>query len=146
MTWKISLSATGQRTVNVRKQDTMKQRVTWILVLAGFSVALLAFPPQEEDANVDEVEALLPDDDGDGKMLVMVYCTGCHSAAETKHNIAGRKGSDLATWTDLVNRMVIVRKAPIPREDIKAIVDYLAKYFGPPLSESSTVGPKNSRL
>jgi len=146
MTWKISLSATGQRTVNVRKQDTMKQRVTWILVLAGFSVALLAFPPQEEDANVDELEALLPDDDGDGKMLVMVYCTGCHSAAETKHNIAGRKGSDLATWTDLVNRMVIVRKAPIPREDIKAIVDYLAKHFGPPLSESSAVGPKNSRL
>lgn len=146
MTWKISLSATGQRTVNVRKQDTMKQRVTWILVLAGFSVALLAFPPQEEDANVDELEALLPDDDGDGKMLVMVYCTGCHSAAETKHNIAGRKGSDLATWTDLVNRMVIVRKAPIPREDIKAIVDYLAKHFGPPLSDSSAVGPKNSRL
>ena len=124
----------------------MKQRVTWILVLAGFSVALLAFPPQEEDANVDELEALLPDDDGDGKMLVMVYCTGCHSAAETKHNIAGRKGSDLATWTDLVNRMVIVRKAPIPPEDIKAIVDYLAKHFGPPLSESSAVGPKNSRL
>ena len=124
----------------------MKQRVTWILVLAGFSVALLAFPPQEEDANVDELEALLPDDDGDGKMLVMVYCTGCHSAAETKHNIAGRKGSDLATWTDLVNRMVIVRKAPIPREDIKAIVDYLAKHFGPPLSDSSEVGPKNSRL
>ena len=124
----------------------MKQRVTWILVLAGFSVALLAFPPQEEDANVDELEALLPDDDGDGKMLVMVYCTGCHSAAETKHNIAGRKGSDLATWTDLVNRMVIVRKAPIPREDIKAIVDYLATHFGPPLSDSSAVGPENSRL
>ncbi len=123
----------------------MKRRVTLTLVMAGFSAALLAFPPQVEDANVDELEALLPNDDGDGKMLVMVYCTGCHSAAETKHNIAGRKGSDKGTWADLVNRMVIVRKAPIPREDIKAIVDYLAKHFGPPLPSSSEAGPKNSQ-
>ncbi len=123
----------------------MKRRVTLTLVIAGFSVALLAFPPQVEDADVNELEALLPDDDGDGKMLVMVYCTGCHSAAETKHNIAGRKGSDKGTWADLVNRMVTVRKAPIPREDIKVIVDYLAKHFGPPLPSSSEAGSENSQ-
>ena len=123
----------------------MKQRVTWTLVIAGFSVALLAFPTQVEDADIDELEALLPNDDGDGKMLVMVYCTGCHSAAETSHNISGRKGSQKGTWADLVNRMVIVRKAPIPREDITVIVDYLGKYFGPPRPASSEVGPNNSQ-
>ena len=123
----------------------MKRRVTLTLVMAGFSVALFASPPQVEDANVDELEALLPNDGGDGKMLVMVYCTGCHSAAETKHNIASRKESDKGTWADLVNRMVIVRKAPIPPEDIKAIVDYLAKHFGSQRPDSSEAGPKNSQ-
>ena len=123
----------------------MKQRVTWTLVIAGFSVALSAFPTQVEDADIDELEALLPNDDGDGKMLVMVYCTGCHSAAETRHNIAGRKGSQKGTWADLVNRMVIVRKAPIPREDITVIVDYLGRHFGPPRPASSEVGPNNSQ-
>ncbi len=123
----------------------MKRRVTLTLVIAGFSVALLAFSPQVEDTDVDELEALLPDDDGDGKMLVMVYCTGCHSAAETKHNIAGRKGSNKGTWGDLVNRMVTVRKAPIPREDIKVIVDYLARHFGPPLPSSGEAGPKDNQ-
>ena len=121
----------------------MKRRVTLTLLLAGFSAALLAFSPQVEDANFDELEALLPNDGGDGKMLVMVYCTGCHSAAETKHNIAGRKGSDQGTWADLVNRMVTVRKAPIPHEDIKVIVDYLAKHFGPERPASSEMGLKN---
>jgi hypothetical protein len=101
--------------------------------------------PQVKDADVDELEALLPNDDGDGKMLVMVYCTGCHSAAETKHNIAGRKGGNKGTWADLVDRMVIVRKAPIPREDIKAIVDYLARHFGPPLPSSGEGGPEDSQ-
>ena len=123
----------------------MKRSVMLPLVVASFSVALLAFSPQAEDADINDLEALLPDDDGDGKMLVMVYCTGCHSAAETKHNIAGRDGSDKGTWADLVNRMVIVRKAPIPREDITVIVDYLTKYFGPPLPASGEVGSRNSQ-
>ena len=51
----------------------MKRRVTLTLVIASFSVALLAFSPQVEDTDFDGLEALLPDDDGDGKMLVMVY-------------------------------------------------------------------------
>jgi len=33
----------------------------------------------------------------------------------------------------------------LPREDIKAIVDYLAKHFGPPLPSSSEADSKNSQ-
>ncbi|BBP05961.1 hypothetical protein TPL01_22510 [Sulfuriferula plumbiphila] len=59
--------------------------------------------------------------------LVANNCAVCHSTDYIQMNsvFLDRKG-----WEGEVNKMVNVMHAPINRDDIPKIVDYLVKYYG----------------
>jgi mono/diheme cytochrome c family protein len=65
--------------------------------------------------------------DGESKQLVQANCVACHSLDYIPMNspFLDRKG-----WEATVNKMVKVMGAPIPSEELPAIVDYLAKNYG----------------
>ena len=76
----------------------------------------------------EELSTFLPDDEG--KVLLTVYCRGCHSATQIRQNLALRAGGNESYWNALVQRMVTVWNAPIAEEDVVPIVTYLSKHFG----------------
>jgi mono/diheme cytochrome c family protein len=81
-------------------------------------------------ANPDEeLSTFLPNDEG--KVLLTVYCRGCHSATQIRQNLAQRAGGNENYWNALVQRMITVWNAPIAEEDVAPIVTYLSKHFGP---------------
>jgi len=84
--------------------------------------------------NNQPLDALLPD--GEGKELVVDYCTRCHSTERIRQVIVDGEGGDEVFWRALVDQMVRVFNAPIASHDIDPIIAYLAKNFGP-----SAVGP-----
>lgn len=100
---------------------------------------------QEQVDDYDELEAFLPGDD-DAKILLMIECTQCHSAAATKQRIAARSGRNLTFWTTLVRRMNTTWNGKIPDEDIDAITAYLAKYFGPSSKDNAGKSEKKPSL
>jgi len=65
--------------------------------------------------------------DGPGRDLVAGNCAVCHSTDYIQMNsvFLDRKG-----WEAEVNKMVNVMHAPINKDDIPKIVDYLAKNYG----------------
>ncbi len=76
----------------------------------------------------EELNTFLPDDEG--KVLLTVYCRGCHSATQIRRNLAQRAGGNENYWNALVQRMMTVWNAPIAEEDVAPIVTYLSKHFG----------------
>jgi hypothetical protein len=54
-------------------------------------------------------------------------CLTCHSAGM----VLNQPAMPRATWQAEVDKMRTVYKAPIPEEDVKPIVDYLAQLKGP---------------
>jgi len=54
-------------------------------------------------------------------------CVACHSAEYMRYQ---PPTAPRAYWDAMVKRMKVVFKAPIPDEDMPAIVDYLAKTYG----------------
>ena len=114
----------------------MKSKSLWTAVLLGSLVVIwTGFPTtslraQKIQSDADEkLNAFLPNDEE--KVLVLVHCTVCHSAAATQERIASRAGGNQEFWTTLVRRMVTVWNAQIPEEDVDLIAAYLAKHFGP---------------
>ena len=77
----------------------------------------------------DELDTFLPDDEG--KVLLTVYCRGCHSATQVRQNLTQRAGSNETYWYALVQRMMTVWNAPIDEEEAASIVTYLSRHFGP---------------
>lgn len=65
--------------------------------------------------------------DGDGKALVEANCSMCHSLDYIQINsvFLDRKG-----WEASVNKMIKVMGAPIPGDDVPAIVNYLVRNYG----------------
>jgi hypothetical protein len=65
--------------------------------------------------------------DGPGMDLVASKCAVCHSTDYIQMNsvFLDRKG-----WQGEVNKMVNVMHAPIDKDDIPKIVDYLVKNYG----------------
>lgn len=65
--------------------------------------------------------------DGPGRELVQTRCAACHSLDYIQQNapFPNRK-----LWESEVNKMINAFGAPIAKEDIAGIVDYLAKYYG----------------
>ena len=65
--------------------------------------------------------------DGPNRDLVTSNCAVCHSADYIQMNsvFLDRKG-----WEAEVNKMVNVMHAPINKDDIPKIVDYLVKNYG----------------
>ena len=56
-------------------------------------------------------------------------CLACHSLDYIQMN---SRFLDKAGWTASVNKMINAFGAPIPREDVEAIVSYLAQNYGKP--------------
>jgi len=65
--------------------------------------------------------------EGPGKTLVTANCTMCHSLDYIQMNSGVLDNSG---WQKTVDKMVKAMGAPIKPEDVKPIVDYLAKNYG----------------
>lgn len=75
---------------------------------------------------------------GQGMQIVSSNCATCHSLDYIEMNspFLDHKG-----WEGEVNKMINVYHAPIDKNDVAAIVDYLAHYYGvevPAAKESGT--------
>ena len=66
--------------------------------------------------------------EGKGKQLVSDTCSACHGT-DLLFQFRDDK-TDRAAWKDEVDKMVD-RGADIKADDMKAVLDYLAKYMGP---------------
>jgi mono/diheme cytochrome c family protein len=74
----------------------------------------------------DETAFVLPE--GEGRERVQAMCSMCHSLDYIAINSPFQ---DRAAWEKTVRKMVNVMGAPLPEEDVAAIVDYLARHYGP---------------
>lgn len=66
---------------------------------------------------------------GVGQEKITSYCSGCHSLDYIQMNspFPNRK-----LWEAEVNKMINAFGAPIPKEDVATIVDYLTAEYGSP--------------
>jgi mono/diheme cytochrome c family protein len=62
-----------------------------------------------------------------GYARAQAHCVACHSAEYMLYQPASAPRS---YWEAMVKRMQAVFKAPVPAEDMPAIVDYLVKTYG----------------
>jgi len=76
-------------------------------------------------AVAQESKIVLKDDPN--RAVVLQSCLMCHSVDYIPLNspFQDRKG-----WEATVNKMINVMGAPIKKDDVPAIVDYLNKYYG----------------
>jgi hypothetical protein len=95
------------------------ERPTGLLLLLG----MLAAAPVPADESAIKLK------DGDGRALVEANCVMCHSLDYIPMNsvFLDRKG-----WDASVNKMIKVMGAPIPEQDVPALVDYLTRNYGKP--------------
>lgn len=65
--------------------------------------------------------------EGAGRELVESNCSVCHSLdyIQTNSPFLDRKG-----WEATLSKMVNAMGAPVPKEDVPAIVDYLTRHYG----------------
>ena len=66
--------------------------------------------------------------DGPGKDKAM-QCLACHSLDYIEMN---SRFLDKAGWTASVNKMINVFGAPIAKQDVETIANYLAQHYGKP--------------
>jgi mono/diheme cytochrome c family protein len=67
--------------------------------------------------------------DGPGKDVVVSNCSGCHSADYIATQPRGPH-FQAAFWNAEVNKMIKAYGAPISKEDVPKIVDYLVRTYG----------------
>ncbi len=86
----------------------------------AFIAALIAVPAlaQEQEINLKP---------GPGLDTVEGICAACHPLAYIQMN---SPFLNAAGWNAEVTKMIKAMGAPIPDDDAKAIVDYLAKNYG----------------
>jgi len=91
------------------------RRLFWMAALAASALASAG----EDDLALH---------DGPGREKVTSYCSVCHSVDYIAMNapVFDRKG-----WEASVTKMIKVLGAPIPKEDVAGMVDYLATFYGP---------------
>ena len=100
-----------------------------VCLLAGLALtpaAALATPAPEPMRLTSQRVELPSSDrafpDGPGVEAVNNNCLACHSAGM----VLTQPKLSRAQWTETVNKMVHIYKAPVDPADIQAIVDYLA--------------------
>jgi sulfite dehydrogenase (cytochrome) subunit B len=76
-------------------------------------------------AHADEASVQLSE--GAGKDKVVTHCSACHSLDYIQMNAPF---PDRKLWEAEVNKMIKVFGAPIPQEEVGALVDYLTKHYG----------------
>ena len=89
-------------------------------VIAGIVAVIVSLPALGQDSATHDK---LPD--GKGKQETARVCTGCHTIETVT-----TERHDKAEWQKLVDAMA-ARGADGSDEELKLIVDYLAKNFGP---------------
>lgn len=62
-----------------------------------------------------------------GYQLVQKNCIACHSA---QYVLTQPPSSTRQYWTETVHKMQKAYGAPIPQEDMPAMIDYLVKVYG----------------
>jgi mono/diheme cytochrome c family protein len=67
--------------------------------------------------------------EGAGRDKVMAYCGACHSLDYIQMNAPF---PDRKLWEAEVNKMISAFGAPIAKEDVTPIVDYLTQHYGKP--------------
>jgi mono/diheme cytochrome c family protein len=65
--------------------------------------------------------------EGPGRELVQTRCAACHSLDYIQQN---SPFPDRKLWEAEVNKMINAYGAPVAKEDVPGIVDYLARYYG----------------
>ena len=90
-----------------------------------FFLLLALLPPPLTAVAADESQIRLKE--GAGRELVESNCAICHSLdyIQTNSPFLDRKG-----WEATLGKMVNAMGAPIPKEDVPAIVDYLTRQYG----------------
>ena len=63
--------------------------------------------------------------EGDGKAEVSLGCSSCHDLRQV---ITQKK--PVANWNATVRKMISAYQAPVDKDDIQIVVDYLSKNFG----------------
>ena len=66
--------------------------------------------------------------EGPGQDVVVSNCTGCHSADYIATQPKGPKFQE-AFWNAEVNKMIKTYGAPIEKDDVPKIVDYLVRTY-----------------
>lgn len=66
---------------------------------------------------------------GPGLEKVQAYCSACHSLDYIQMN---SPFPDRKLWEAEVNKMITAFAAPIPKEDVPVIVEYLLQQYGKP--------------
>ena len=95
----------------------MRTHVTvFALVLAGSAAA-------------QESKVVLKDGQGKDKAM---QCSACHSLDYIPMN---SHFLDKAGWTASINKMINAFGAPIAKEDVEPIADYLAQNYGKPAAK-----------
>jgi len=109
----------------------MLARIVFAVALAAAAAAPLA-RAAEHPATFKSVNADLPFGDrmfpaGPGSEVTTNNCVACHSAGM----VLTQPPLPRATWQAEVDKMRAAYKAPVSDEDVKPIVDYLARIKGP---------------
>lgn len=63
--------------------------------------------------------------EGDGKAEVSLSCSSCHDLRQV---ITQKKNG--ANWNATVRKMISAYQAPVDKDDVQIVVDYLSKNFG----------------
>ena len=76
------------------------------------------------NAFAQESKVVLKDAPGRDKAM---QCIACHSVDYIQMN---SRFLDKAGWTASINKMINVFGAPVPKDDVETIADYLAQHYG----------------
>jgi mono/diheme cytochrome c family protein len=105
---------------------SMHRTAFLLAALALIPIPALAAPTSEpmhftsQQVELPGSDRVFPD--GPGAEIVNNNCLACHSAGM----VLTQPRLSKAQWTETVNKMVHVYKAPVDQADVQAIVDYLA--------------------
>ncbi len=103
----------------------MKQPAILLLLLAiGISV-IVALADRKPEPRPPAGAAAMSVQDAQIMQLVQSGCSGCHSLDMLRQHPQSR-----ASWQKTVNQMIQLG-APVNPDDEPALVDYLARNFGP---------------
>ena len=91
-----------------------------LLCLVPLALLLLAVPAQAQEESIELKDA-------PGRDVVERSCGACHSL---DYIVMNSPFLDHAKWEATVKKMIGAYGAPVPPEDVPAVVDYLSANYG----------------